>query len=386
MNKIEKLIAELCPNGVEFKTLGEVSNITIGEFVHKNKQNPNGKYPVFNGGISNTGYYDEYNNTANKIIISARGANAGFVNKILVDYWAGNSCYTISINDYSTLDWNFVYYFLKQNQTKFIEEQQKGGIPAVSKKQVENFAIPIPPLPVQQEILNILDKFTALEAELETELEARKKQYEYFRNNLMLNDKWLMVSLGEIANVQSGGTPTKAKSAYWENGNIKWLGSTVCKNQKSVEEITDFITELGLKKSSAKILPKRTTLIAMVGATIGKVAFLNFEATTNQNVAALFPKNTNELNPDYLFYACQKLYDKFSSLANGKLAIANLSFIKSLEIPVPPLEEQNRIVAILDKFETLVNDISAGLPAEIKMRRQQYEYYRNKLLTFEKYE
>ena len=126
------------PDANNYKKLKEVASVSIGEFVHKNKQNPNGVYPVYNGGTSNTGFYDEFNRTANKIIISARGANAGFVNRVFVDFWAGNSCYTISVKE-KYLDWNFTYYVLKNSENKLINEQQKGGIPAVSKKQVEEF-------------------------------------------------------------------------------------------------------------------------------------------------------------------------------------------------------------------------------------------------------
>ena len=120
----------------------------------------------------------------------------------------------------------------------------------------------------------------------------------------------------------------------------------------------------------------------MVGATIGKVAYLTFEATTNQNVAALYPLDETEVNPSYLFYACQNLYQQFTSFASGKLAIANLTFIRSLKIPVPSLEEQERIVSILDRFDALTTDIKNGLPAEIAARQKQYEYYRDKLLSF----
>ena len=95
MSELEKLIEELCPNGVEYRHISDIANVLIGEFVHKNKQIENGKYPVFNGGTTNTGYYDEYNRTKDKIIISARGANAGFVNKVLTNFWSGNSCYTL---------------------------------------------------------------------------------------------------------------------------------------------------------------------------------------------------------------------------------------------------------------------------------------------------
>ena len=98
---------------VEWKPLGEVATVTIGEFVHKNNQDQSAKYPVYNGGTSHTGFYDKYNNTGNKIIVSARGANAGFVNKISEPYWAGNSCYSIGIKKAEELNWSFVYYFLK---------------------------------------------------------------------------------------------------------------------------------------------------------------------------------------------------------------------------------------------------------------------------------
>lgn len=92
---------------------------------------------------------------------------------------------------------------------------------------------------------------------------------------------WEEVRLGDICDISSGGTPSKKVSEYWENGTIKWLGSTVCKNEKYINEITDYITESGLKNSSAKLYKSGTTLMALVGATIGKVAYLDFEATTN---------------------------------------------------------------------------------------------------------
>lgn len=130
------------------------------------------------------------------------------------------------------------------------------------------------------------------------------------------------------------------------------------------------------------MIRKDSTLIALVGATIGKIAFLPFEAAINQNVAAIYPNDLSQLNPSYLYYIMGTLYDKFQSLSHGKLAMANLSFIRNLKIPIPPLSEQERIVSILDKFDALVNDISEGLPAELNARRKQYEYYRDKLLTF----
>ncbi len=130
------------------------------------------------------------------------------------------------------------------------------------------------------------------------------------------------------------------------------------------------------------MLNEGTTLIALVGATIGKTAYLTFDATINQNIAGIYPIDESVLNKEYLFYACCNLYSKFLNLANGKLAMANLTFVRNLEIAIPPMEIQEKIVEILNKFDKLTNDISEGLPAEIEIRQKQYEYYRNKLLNF----
>ena len=200
---------------------------------------------------------------------------------------------------------------------------------------------------------------------------------------MTFDDTVPMFQLGDICTVQSGGTPSRKKPLYWQNGTIKWLGSTVCKDKKIVDEVTNFITELGLNNSSAKLMKKDTTLIALVGATIGRVAFLPFEATINQNIAGIYPINLDQLDPSFVYYSCQMLYPKFSALTQGsKLAMANMSFVRSLLIPVPPIKDQKRIVSILDRLEALCNDIYIGLPAELVARQKQYEYYREKLLTF----
>ena len=140
----------------EVKKLGEVCEITIGEFVIKTKQNPNGKYPVYNGGITPTGFYDDFNNEGNKIIISARGANAGFVNFQKEKYWAGNSCYSIDVLNKSNFRILFFYYFIKMFQNRFVENQQAANIPSVSKKDAELFEINLPCLAEQTKIANFL--------------------------------------------------------------------------------------------------------------------------------------------------------------------------------------------------------------------------------------
>ena len=179
--------------------ISEIANVSIGEFVRKDKQNENGLYPVFNGGISNTGYYDDFNMTKNKIIMSARGANAGYVNKVLVDYWAGNSCYSIDVKDRNKVNWVYLFYLLKNEERNFMINQQTASIPSVSKKQVETYKIPIPPLEIQNAIVTVLDRFEKyandLSCGLPAEIEKRKQQYEYYR------DLWLKFE--DISEVQT---------------------------------------------------------------------------------------------------------------------------------------------------------------------------------------
>ena len=138
------------------KKLSGITNITIGEFVIKTKQNPNGLYPVFNGGVCCTGFYDEFNNEGNKIIISARGANAGYVNFEKRKYWAGNSCYSVDIIDKKLYNINYFHYYIKFNQNKFVDNQQAANIPSVSKKDVQNFRIMLPNFAEQTKIADFL--------------------------------------------------------------------------------------------------------------------------------------------------------------------------------------------------------------------------------------
>lgn len=148
----------------EEKKLGEIAKITIGEFIIKTKQNPNSPYPVFNGGKSYTGFYDDYNNEGNKIIISARGANAGFVNFYKEKYWAGNSCYSVSFKAIDNYFIEYFFYYVKFFENRFTDFQQAANIPSVSKKDVENFKIDVPCLEEQQKIASFL---SAIDVQIE---------------------------------------------------------------------------------------------------------------------------------------------------------------------------------------------------------------------------
>jgi type I restriction enzyme S subunit len=182
MNKIEQMIAELRPNSVEFKKLGEVCEFQRGTTITA-KDAVEGDVPVIAGGQTPAYYHNVANRTGETISVSSSGAYAGFVAYWTIPVFLSDS---FSVNPYSgLLLTKYVYYFLKNIQEQIHNSKKGSGVPHVHGSDLAKFIIPVPPLPIQQEIVNILDKFTALEAELEAELEARKKQYEYYRNALL---------------------------------------------------------------------------------------------------------------------------------------------------------------------------------------------------------
>lgn len=403
MTKLEELINELCPDGVEYVKIKDyfirLKGTSITAAKMKEIASNDGEIKVFAGGKTVINAYEKDIPKANitrvpAVLVQSRGV----IDVVYYDnpFTFKNEMWAYTHNEQTTV--KYLYYFLSTQVNKMRESASgMGSLPQISLKVTEEMQIPLPPLSIQSEIVHILDSFTSLTAELTAELTARQKQYAFYRDYLLdFSDEDVTKKipdidcsnveykrLGEVCNVQSGGTPSKKESEYWNGGTIPWLASTVCKNKKSVEEVTNYITEKGLKNSSAKMMKEKTTLIALVGATIGKIAFLPFEASINQNVAGLFPIDENIINADYLFYACSTLYSKFQNLGNGKLAMANMSFVRNLVIPVPPLSVQESIVKILDRFDKLNNDMSEGLPAEIEARKKQYEYYRDTLLSFD---
>lgn len=417
MSNLEELIEKLCPDGVEYKEINDctikVQNIKWKSYVGEDKQ-----YIDLSSVDRERNIITETQNInadtapsrAQQIVIKddiILGTTRPMLKRycIIPEKYDGEICSTgfcVLRAKTDIINPRWLYHNITTKKFfAYVEKNQQGAsYPAISDTIVKAFKLPVPPLEVQREIVRILDNFTFLTAELAAELAARQKQYEYYRdllltfkpnestilnertNELEINAPVSWLKLGECCVVQSGGTPSKKNADYWLNGKIKWLSSSVCQNKKEVTNITGYITEEGLKHSSAKIMNKGTTLIALVGATIGKRAFLQYEAAINQNIAGIYPKNKNLLLPEYIYYISETLYEKFLGLTNGKLAMANLSFVRNLEIPVPQLEQQQRIVGILDRFDALCNDITSGLPAEIEMRQKQYEYYRDKLLTF----
>ena len=387
MNKLDELIKELCPNGVEYKELGDIAKVTIGEFVHKDKQSENAKYPVYNGGISNTGYYDEYNEEKNKIIISARGANAGYINRIFVNYWAGNSCYTINAND-KIINWNFLYYVLKNKEKGLLNKQQTGSIPSISKKQVESILVPVPPLEVQDEIVRILDNFTALTAELTAELTARKKQYSWYRDYLLkFENKVKMVKIGDLFEFKNG--INKDKGSFGKGTPIINYVNVYKKNKIYFEDLkglveasNDELVRYGVKRGDV-FFTRTSETIEEIGYT--SVLLEDIENCVFSGFLLRARPITDLLLPEYCAYCFSTSNIRNTIIKKSTYttrALTNGISLSQIEIPLPPLEVQKRIVEVLDNFEKICNDLNIGLPAEIEARQKQYEFYRNFLLTF----
>ena len=368
---------------VPWKPLGEVTEVKTGQSVNKNIIADNaGEYPVINSGREPLGFINVWNTDNDPIGITSRGAGVGSITWQEGKYFRGNLNYSVSIKDFSILNTRFLYYLLLQMQFDIQALCTFQGIPALNAVNLKKLQIPIPPLSVQQEIVRILDKFTQLETELKTELKYRKQQYEHYRDELLTSDEneveWK--TLGEVAKkISSGGTPKTSVSEYY-SGDIPWLRT----QEVGYGEIWDTsikITDEAVKNSSAKWIPENCIIVAMYGATVGRVGINKIPLTTNQACANI-EINENIANYKYVYYCLLNQYEYIKSLGVGSQTNINAQIVKNIQIPLPPIEEQERIAGILDKFDTLVNSTSEGLPREIELRRKQYEYYREKLLSF----
>lgn len=373
MSRLDELIQQYCPDGVEYRTLGgsnPLIKITSGEFIHQTKQSDDFAYPVYNGGTSFAGKYDKYNTEPNKVIVSARGA-AGFVNYITEPFWAGNSCHVLNIIDDAVLMSRYLYFVMKSSEVYIVNKRQEGTIPSVSQKQLYDIEIPVPPLPVQEEIVRILDKFTELEQELEQELELRKKQYEYYRDKMLsFSDydgevEWKPLS--EICPVSRGKRVVRSELA--ETGKIPvWQNS---------------LTSLGYY-DKANCKGGKTFIIAAGAA--GEIGYCDVDFWAADDCYYFDTPDT--LDDRFLYHALMNQYHRIKDkVRRGSVPRISRDNVDAIIIPViKDVDEQIHIAKVLDKFDRLVSDISEGLPAEIKLHHQVYEYYRDKLLNFKRLE
>jgi len=385
MSKIEELINRLCPDGVEFKKLGEVCKVLRGKRLTTRDLSSKEKYPVFHGGNIPIGYYHTYNRTANSTMVINVGASAGTIGYSNVDFWSSDGCFCFSYNE--CLIQKYLFYYL-QSIEQFIKSRvRKAGIPTLDNKVLERVSIPIPPLEIQQEIVRILDNFTELTNELTNELTARKKQYEYYRDKLLTfdkdDDKVKWMKLGEIGTFIRGNG--LQKKDFTETGfpciHYGQIHTHYGTSTDSTISYTSYALAEKLRKASYGNLIIATTSEDVNGV-CKACAWLGKTDVAVSGDAYIYRHNQN---PKYISYMFQtKLFYEYKKRAATGTKVIRVSgdSMNNFEIPIPSLETQQRIVSILDRFDQLCNDLTAGLPAEIEARRKQYEYYRDKLLTF----
>ena len=423
MSKLSYLDKLLDGVVVEWKTLGEVAKYIRGLTYSKSNESADGQgYRVLRANnitlssnclnlndvklvMFDTKVKDSQKLYKDDILISAASGSREHVGKVAyiesdIDYYFGGFMGVVRCDE--KLNPRYLFHVLTSDifQNYLDEMLNSSTINNLNSAVMGGFKIPIPcpnkpdkSLAIQSEIVRILDKFTALTAELTAELTMRKKQYNYYRDQLLSfkegNVAWK--TLGEISRkISSGGTPKTGVTKYYD-GTIPWLRT----QEVDFREIWDTeikITEEGLKTSSAKWIPKDCIIIAMYGATVGKIGINKIPMTTNQACANI-QLDEEIVHYRYVFHFLCSQYAYIKSLGTGSQTNINAQIVKNIKIPVPfaenpekSLNEQLRIVNILDKFDTLTSSITEGLPREIELRQKQYEYYRDLLFSFPKHE
>lgn len=386
MSKINQLIQNLCPAGVEYKKLEDVLTIKNGRDY---KQFGDGDVPVYgSGGIMtyiNTAVYDKPS------VLIPRKGSLDKLYYVDTPFWNVDTIFYTDI-DTSLVEPKYIYYYLEGQHLERLNKA--GGVPSLTQAVLNKVQLPVPPLEVQCEIVHILDKFTELTAELTAkltaELTARKKQYEYYHNSLMdFSGRDIEYkSVGELFEIKNG--LNKGKDAFGKGQpiinftdvyNKRWLANG------SFQGLVD-VTEEEIKRYSAKkgdVFFTRTSEtkedIGMSSTLIEDIpncVFSGFVLRARPFTDLLLPKfcsyyfSTNKVRDTIVRYAA---FTTRATTTGPKLS--------KIMVPILSLEEQERIVSILDRFDALCNDITSGLPAEIEARQKQYEYYRDKLLSFQ---
>ena len=433
MSKLQELINKLCPNGVEFKPLREIGDF-FGGLTGKSKED------FIDGNARFISYMNVYSNPALKLDLpdfvkindgekqnvvqygdilftgssetpNECGMSSVVTTKPSEPLYLNSFCFGFRLIDINTFNLDFLKHLLRSYEVRCQIAKTANGVTRfnISKKLFASIMIPVPPIEVQEEIVRILDSFSDYAAELQAELQARKQQYEYYRN--------LLLTFNPSA--YGCGTDDEQKDGVttWEGHNykIEWkkmgeIGTFIRGNGLQKKDFTEsgvgcihygqIYTHYGtfatktksfVSESFAQKLRKAKTGDIVIATTsenvedVGKaVAWLGNEDIAISGDAYIY---THEQNPKFIAYLFQTerfLAFKKMNVSGTKVTRISGDSLAKYPIPIPPLELQEKIVAILDRFETLINDLTNGLPAEIAAVKDQYEYYRKKLLTFKK--
>lgn len=386
MNKLDELMNKLCPNGVKFQKLEDIIEFRNGKGHEKNIVD-NGKYIVINSKfISTNGEVKKYSNEQisalyrNDILLVMSDLPNGraLAKCFLVDendkYTLNQRICALKVKDRKQINPKFLYYYLTRNK-QLLKYDNGVEQTNLKKDNILKIKVAVPPLEIQKEIVHILDDFTELSTKLLEELKARRKQYEYYFNLILNDKKYSKLKLRDIGQVKMCKRILKSQTN--NNKGIPFYKIGTFGRQPDA-----FISKQTFEEYKSKYsYPNKGDILISCAGTIGRTVIFNGEPSYFQdsNIVWLQHDGTKIINK-YLFYCYQtKLWSV--SIGGTIDRLYNENILKA-EIPVPSIEEQKKIVCILEKFDKLCHDISEGLPAEIKARQKQYEYYKEKLLTF----
>ncbi len=407
MSKLEELINTLCPNGVKYRFMGELGDF-YGGLSGKTRndfENGNAKFITYKniysnialkidvedtvkinkGETKNTIQYGDVLFTGSSETPDECGFSSVLTTHTEEKLYLNSFCFGYRLYDLSLFLPDFMKYLFRSNRLRTEIGKTANGVTRfnVSKKKMGKIKIPVPPIEVQREIVRILDNFT--------ELTARKKQYEYYRDTLLFqnvtSENWQ--SLGEvIKSLNTGLNPRQFFKLNTDDAENYYVTIREIQNHQIVfSDKTDKINNQALKLCNNRSNLEKGDILFSGTGTIGETALLE-STPTNWNIKEgvyTIKPNASKILSKYLMFLLGSTQIKNSYMkkaAGGTVKSVPMAEMKKLKIPVPPIEEQERIVAILDRFDKLCNDLTKGLPAEIEARKKQYEYYRDKLLTF----
>lgn len=387
MSRLEELITEYCPNGVRYVGLGEICNIRTGK-LNANAMVENGEYPFFTCDAKPY-RIDDYAFDTDAILISGNGSRVGHLHRYMGKFNAYQRTYVLD-EFIETINKDYLYHFLGANLKQYILVNcKKGSVPYITLPMIKSFNVPIPPLEVQEEIVRILDEYTEktneLVENLTAELTARKKQYENYRDSLLSFDEIIpMVKLKDIATDIYRGAGIKRDEVTSDGIPCVRYGEIYTSYDISFSKCISYTSEDVVSKP--KYFEHGDIIFAITGESVEEIAksiaYLGHEKCMAGGDTVVMKHNQE---PRYISYALSTTaaqMQKSKGKVKSKVVHSSVPALKEIEIPLPDFEMQKHVADLLDNFHNLCNDISAGLSAEIEARQKQYEYYRDKLLTF----